>query len=153
MVRYAAEIGIEQVVATFMLSKKHSETQSEFAEGKTQTLHSGELTSVREAMALAKELRTVRFKTLPYTSNIMQVCDWPWRMPYITYDGYLTSCCHIENPEAGHFGNIFETPFGELWNGEAYREFRRNFADLSKNTNCHVCPFLTEEELAPYVSV
>ena len=151
LVRYAAKIGIEQVTATFMLSKKHSEMQSQFAEGKTETLHSGEATSVQEARALATALGTVRFKTLPYTANIMQVCDWPWRMPYITYDGYLTSCCHIENPEAGHFGNIFETPFEELWNGEAYREFRRNFTDLSKNTNCHVCPFLTEQELAPYV--
>jgi MoaA/NifB/PqqE/SkfB family radical SAM enzyme len=72
-------------------------------------------------------------------------------MPYITYDGYVTSCCHIENPAAGNFGNVFERPFAEIWNGAEYRAFRRDFEDLSKNENCRVCPFLTKEEVAPFL--
>jgi radical SAM protein with 4Fe4S-binding SPASM domain len=150
MIRFAADVGIEQVTATYLLSKSHSAVQSEYAAQRTEHLQRAGLGAV-EAIAAEEGRRLgVRLKRLPYTKNIMEVCDWPWRMPYITYDGYLTSCCHIEDPEAGHFGNIFETPFDAIWNGPAYREFRKNFTDLSQNRNCHLCPFLTKEELTPY---
>jgi radical SAM protein with 4Fe4S-binding SPASM domain len=151
MVRFAAEAGLEQVTATFMLSKNHNSSQSTFADQRTEQLHDSGLGAIERAARDEAARLGVRFKIMPYTKDIMANCDWPWRMPYITYDGFVTSCCHIENPEAGHFGNIFEQSFEEIWNGPKYRDFRKHFTDLSKNKNCLVCPFLSKEEIAPYL--
>jgi radical SAM protein with 4Fe4S-binding SPASM domain len=152
IIGFAHEVGIERVAATFMLSKNHSATQSAFAGAQTSALHELGLGETEaKALALAKRLG-VSFQTLGYTEDILASCDWPWRMPYITYDGYVTSCCHIEDPSAGNFGNIFEQTFEAIWNGPAYRAFRRDFTDLAKNENCRVCPYLSEHELAPYKS-
>jgi radical SAM protein with 4Fe4S-binding SPASM domain len=153
MLRFAAEAGIERVTSTFMLEKKHSTSQSELAAQRTESLRSSGLGEIERKVAAESQRLGVRFTKMPYTEDILNTCEWPWRMPYITYDGYVTSCCHIENPEVGHFGNIFEQSFEQIWNGPTYREFRRCFTDLSKNKTCRLCPFLTEEQTAPYVDV
>lgn len=52
-------------------------------------------------------------------------CKWPWKSCYITAEGFLTPCCiRGSNPDTINFGNIFETPFGEIWNNTAYQVFR-----------------------------
>jgi radical SAM protein with 4Fe4S-binding SPASM domain len=150
MVRFAADVGLEKVTATFMLSKKHSPGQSEFVQSMTEKLHEEGLNEVEATARAEAQRRGVQLKTMPYTKDILANCEWPWRMPYVTYDGYVTSCCHVEKPEAGNFGNLFESSFEEIWNGPAYRAFRRHFTDLSKNEVCRVCPFLTPEQVAPY---
>ncbi len=43
-------------------------------------------------------------------------------------------------PKVFNFGNVFETPFSEIWNGEKYREFRRRFFD--PKSVCGSCPHI-----------
>jgi radical SAM protein with 4Fe4S-binding SPASM domain len=147
MIRFAGEVGLNRVTATFMLSKKHDTDQSSFVSGKTNDLLRRGLGQLEQTAGIEARKQGVQFKILPYYTNILQTCDWPWRMPYITYDGYLTPCCHVENPKAGNLGNVFDNSFEEIWNGPAYRDFRRNFTDLKKNTICRVCPFLSEDDI------
>jgi MoaA/NifB/PqqE/SkfB family radical SAM enzyme len=53
-----------------------------------------------------------------------------WQMPYIFPDGTVIPCC---NPNEANMrkwqressmGNIFKTPFREIWEGEKYRKLR-----------------------------
>jgi hypothetical protein len=37
-------------------------------------------------------------------------------------------------------GNIFQQPFGEIWRGAPYRQFRRTCAS-GTNPLCRVCPY------------
>jgi MoaA/NifB/PqqE/SkfB family radical SAM enzyme len=59
-------------------------------------------------------------------------CRRPTTLSYITANGNVLSCCFVpfvshDYMEVGDLilGNAFEQPFGEIWSGEAYREFRR----------------------------
>ena len=63
-------------------------------------------------------------------------CYLPWASCYITYDGYVTPCSNLENPDDFNFGNVFETPFPEIWNSPDYVSFRKNFLDIKKNKAC-----------------
>lgn len=63
-------------------------------------------------------------------------CYLPWASCYITYDGYVTPCSNLEDPDAFNFGNVFTKRFEEIWNSPEYREFRIHFLDVRKNRAC-----------------
>ncbi len=147
IIAWAGHVGIERVTATLCVSKRHNQAQAEYVSQiagdlSRQALGTIEARSREEARRLG-----VGLKVIPYVTDILHTCEWPWRMPYITYDGHLTPCCHIENPQAGSLGNVFEESFERIWNGPRYREFRRSFTDLRKNRICWVCPYLRPDQL------
>ena len=70
-------------------------------------------------------------------------CQAIYNTLYITWDGFVTPCCHLENPKLINFGNVLETPFNEIWNGEKYRAFRKVHFDI--NSACVNCPHYSQE--------
>lgn len=78
-----------------------------------------------------------RIKNKKWDYNIRKPCYLPWYMASFTWDGTLVPCdFHCENEIT--FGNIFETPFKELWNNKEIRKFRRNI--IRKRTGiCMTC--------------
>lgn len=50
-------------------------------------------------------------------------CFWPWRSMVINWNGQVDPCCGKNYLES--FGNVFETPFADIWNGPEYRFARR----------------------------
>ena len=69
-------------------------------------------------------------------------CKWPWKGAYVTADGYVTPCCENgSDPSRIAFGNIFTQPFSEIWNSDAYQQFRQELrAPDSRPTICTDCP-------------
>lgn len=69
-------------------------------------------------------------------------CRWPWRGSYITADGFVTPCCENgSNPDKINFGNLFEQPYGEIWNSSAYQRFRAELKDPQRRpVVCVDCP-------------
>jgi len=65
-------------------------------------------------------------------------CQAIYNTVYITWDGFVTPCCHLENPKIINFGNILETSFKKIWNGKKYKEFRK--AHFDKESACVNCP-------------
>lgn len=66
-------------------------------------------------------------------------CQWPFSGCNITWDGFVAPCCLQPDPAVMHFGNLFETDFGQIWHSPAYRNFRsRVLADCE--TLCERCP-------------
>jgi MoaA/NifB/PqqE/SkfB family radical SAM enzyme len=54
------------------------------------------------------------------------LCQFPWSTTYITSEGEVTPCCAIPNAKNLSFGNVFTGRFDSMWNGKAYRDFRKN---------------------------
>lgn len=75
-------------------------------------------------------------------------CAAPWSSVAVTFDGYVCPCCMLNDSDEIHFGNLFETPFAEIWNGEPYRAFRQRFGfgrvpcECSA-VKCHVAAAIT----------
>lgn len=68
------------------------------------------------------------------------VCHLPWRDAAINWDGSVLACCSVYS-ERYAYGNIHEHDFGEIWNGELYREARREILGQSptRSTICKTC--------------
>ena len=66
-------------------------------------------------------------------------CTWVWNSVMITWDGSVVPCCR--DTQGRHvFGNAFETPLREVWNGAAMRDFRRKIASDQRNIDiCELC--------------
>lgn len=50
-------------------------------------------------------------------------CFWPWRSMVINWNGEIDPCCY--NNPLDHFGNVYEQPFQEIWNGSVYQYARQ----------------------------
>ena len=61
------------------------------------------------------------------SSNNLGQCNLPWFSPNVTAEGYVTPCCTISNQSILTMGNIFETPFEQIWNSDAFVQFRGGF--------------------------
>jgi radical SAM protein with 4Fe4S-binding SPASM domain len=66
-------------------------------------------------------------------------CTMAWDHTVVNVDGSVTPCCYLR-PDMGDafvMGNVFETPFAEIWRGERYQAFRR--AMLAGRKDMPVC--------------
>jgi MoaA/NifB/PqqE/SkfB family radical SAM enzyme len=72
-----------------------------------------------------------------------QACLRPWTTAYVTANGNCLPCCI--SPFATHdygsmiLGNLFERPFGEIWNDTLYRTFRSDFFSATPHKACANC--------------
>lgn len=57
-------------------------------------------------------------------------------------DGRVFPCCRA--PDELEMGNVKETPFEEIWNGERYRTFRRRMFAGDYPNACKTCSFLVD---------
>ena len=69
-------------------------------------------------------------------------CTMPWDHTVVNVDGSVTPCCYLR-PDMGDafvMGNVFETPFQDIWHGERYRAFRRAMLEGRKGMPvCNKC--------------
>ncbi len=64
-------------------------------------------------------------------------CYSAWYFTFLRSDGKVTVCQRGQDP----MGDLRLTPFGEIWNGERYRDFRRRaLRDPDSPYDCEFCP-------------
>jgi len=72
-----------------------------------------------------------------------QACLRPWTTAYITANGNCLPCCispfSTKDYESLILGNLFDTPFKELWNEALYRQFRKAFLSPKPHKACTGC--------------
>jgi MoaA/NifB/PqqE/SkfB family radical SAM enzyme len=79
----------------------------------------------------------------PPDDHPWQACLRPWTTAYVTANGNCLPCCI--SPFATHdygsliLGNLFERPFGEIWNDHLYRRFRTDFFTDTPHKACANC--------------
>jgi radical SAM protein with 4Fe4S-binding SPASM domain len=66
-------------------------------------------------------------------------CDWPWRGPYVAYDGTAMPCCMVATPDRASLGNVVREGTLALWNGPAYEDFRRRLDSDDPPEICRSC--------------
>ncbi|MBI3825268.1 MAG: radical SAM protein [Candidatus Rokubacteria bacterium] len=98
--------------------------------------------TLREVAARARA-NGIAFQALNFPDvTAERGCKWPWKGSYITADGFVTPCCENgSDPDKINFGNVFQTPYAEIWNSPAYQQFRRDLRDpASRPPICVDCP-------------
>ena len=66
-------------------------------------------------------------------------CHWSFDKAFISVEGYVVPCCTIADPTIMNFGNVFETPFEEIWHGRKYRLFRQAILEDRLPSPCQLC--------------
>lgn len=78
-------------------------------------------------------------------------CTMAWDHTVVNVDGSVTPCCYLR-PDMGPelvMGNVFETPFVEIWRGARYRAFRgAMLAGRASMPICNRCRGGTHDLLA-----
>jgi radical SAM protein with 4Fe4S-binding SPASM domain len=98
---------------------------------------------IREAYALMLD---GSYDAQDFNGRKVSACDWPWQSSVINWDGSVVTCCGIFE-SSNDLGNVFERPFGEIWNSRAYRMARRSFKRPAPEPEgyanpCRECPGL-----------
>jgi MoaA/NifB/PqqE/SkfB family radical SAM enzyme len=92
------------------------------------------------------------------TKKAFVPCKYLWKMPYISWDGFLLPCCARPFPGVFNFGNVLETekhkdtPFRELWFSEKYNAMRRKVAKGKEGGLCDGCQHLRPDIHASLIS-
>ena len=66
-------------------------------------------------------------------------CLWPWRMMYVTWNGYVTPCCKILDYRNPLMGNLLEENFWKIWNSKKYQMFRKMLRKREPPKYCVGC--------------
>jgi radical SAM protein with 4Fe4S-binding SPASM domain len=67
-------------------------------------------------------------------------CMLPWYSTYVAADGGVYGCCFLRFRDDRLLGNIRESDFASIWNGQAYQEFRSKMrAGHSPFRTCYSC--------------
>ncbi|MEA2719219.1 MAG: hypothetical protein QOJ39_1083 [Candidatus Eremiobacteraeota bacterium] len=66
-------------------------------------------------------------------------CDWPWRGPYVAYDGTAMPCCMVATPDRASLGNMVAEGVDAIWNGAAYQDFRARLDSDDPPEICKSC--------------
>jgi radical SAM protein with 4Fe4S-binding SPASM domain len=154
MIRLAAICGIEQVFAQHLCYDFIDSAASEAADRlrlfvEAESLLQEEQGRVEahfhEALSLSRELNIelrlpalVRSRRSPRDESGTR-CDWPWRSAYITYDGTALPCCVIAFPDQVNFGNMAREGVRQVWNNEAYQQFRSLLVSPEPHSLCRSC--------------
>lgn len=92
-----------------------------------------------EASGIRLRLPHTRMKVHPPGTPGPQRCSWPWTAAYFSYDGHAMPCCMVSTPDRMNFGKLAGQGFVELWENEAYQEFRARLDSDSPPEICRAC--------------
>jgi radical SAM protein with 4Fe4S-binding SPASM domain len=71
-----------------------------------------------------------------------KVCYEPWENFWVTWDGNVYPCCQTNRI----MGNVNDAAFQEIWNGTAYRQFRKGIKSGDYPKECVGCRNLRDPE-------
>lgn len=95
--------------------------------------------SLDAALAVARE---VGLPVEVYRGDLLsrrKKCRWPWTSAFVAANGDVVPCCIVADADVARMGNLFEQPFGEIWNGPAYRDLRRRIRAHDLPNYCRNC--------------
>ncbi len=64
-------------------------------------------------------------------NKLLNQCWKMWHSSVITWDGRIVPCC-FDKDATHEMGQLGEVSFREIWNGEAYHNFRREFVGIAE---------------------
>lgn len=137
-VKMFAEIGVDEFTAVGV--QEWSATGNTYDKIKEVQLMNIDEVSKEAMEAVSDSKMKFSFAPLIDPRYNAKSCVYPWDSCFITFDGFVTSCCLRPDPRFNNFGNVFKDSFENIWNGEKYRNFRRCFLEGRISENCKNCP-------------
>lgn len=96
----------------------------------------------RDEELLPVNPRYRRYEYIPNTyerARTDAICRRVWTMSNIFSNGDVVPCCYDYDSEM-KVGNIFETPFTQIWNNSAYRQLRKRiYHEMQTIAKCNHC--------------
>ena len=73
--------------------------------------------------------------------NPLKFCKRPWMETFVNWNGDVFPCGCVVTESKYSMGNVFETDFENIWNGEKYIAARKELLSQPNNleTICHLC--------------
>ena len=152
LVRLAQRMGVGEVYVQRLVYYGQGLAQQE--QSLFRAMQAAEETLVHEAGALAEGLG-IAFRasgaSSPHESLLSPDgkrrpwarCYRPQTLVYVTANGNVLPCCFspftTRNYAGLILGNVFETPLEQIWNGAAYRGFRRALQSDTPPETCDRC--------------
>ena len=139
IVELVYSLGVDELVFQVFLSDWGKDEMKSEADEKRLVLDSATNTKLESAKALAATL------SLPFEihrGNLLtksKKCSWPWDSSFIASNGDVVPCCIIADSDTAKMGNVFETDFAEIWNGQPYQELRQRISDHDLPDYCKNC--------------
>jgi MoaA/NifB/PqqE/SkfB family radical SAM enzyme len=128
VIRKAAELGVDGLTIKGLNPRPNPDLEERDIDAARR--------AIERAMAEHPDLAV----TLAFANDRSRLrCRWPWSAAYITVEGDLTPCCNCPDRRDVDLGNLLDTSFVTLWNGPAYRAFRRELRDGMPPV-CRDCP-------------
>ena len=147
IIKLADEIGVDQINSAFV-------TEYDIKEYRKNKLDNVQISELRKYYNEALELKdkvkiNVNIDSVGYYIDKIEKdeqknlndahCYLPWYSAYITWEGDVLPCCYFYDSQIS-FGNVFQTPFKEIWNSPKYQSFRQALAK-SRNGLCASCGY------------
>jgi radical SAM protein with 4Fe4S-binding SPASM domain len=140
IVRLARDIGLDRLtIQTFLSDWGKEEMKARTGAHKVDRDSAALAAAVDGAEAAAREAGIdLEISRNDYYSR-RRKCVWPWTGAYIAANGDVVPCCIIADADTAKMGNVFERDFAEIWNGPAYREFRKRIRNHDLPDYCRNC--------------
>lgn len=78
-----------------------------------------------------------------------QRCHWPWKGMLIDSDGDALPCCQWKGEK---LGNVTQEGFQAVWNGEGYKQLRRDWITGNLSESCRNCSALMQGDVNDFSS-
>jgi radical SAM protein with 4Fe4S-binding SPASM domain len=123
------------------------------AEDKVTTLDIAQLKEIRDRIFEQAKVHQVDVTVDTALDSVLpgwQICRRPWNSVFVDVYGNLYPCCLVtqRNNDTTQYaiGNLFLTPFTELWNGAEYQTLRREMAHPTAIPSvCEGCRYVHKE--------
>jgi radical SAM protein with 4Fe4S-binding SPASM domain len=136
IIRLCGELGLDHVtLQPFLTAWGKSELSDYVATIKVEPLEKACAMLLREAHLAADAAKI----DLSVVEPMAETCPWPWQSAYIAANGDVIPCSIIADADVIKMGNVFETPFSEIWNGSAYRALRAQIRNHDHPVFCQAC--------------
>ncbi len=104
-----------------------------------------EIVEATNCRALELNVLAAWNKNVPRRKADISNCTY-WSMPFIFVDGTVIPCCAGNEGNRREFqrkyamGNIFQTPFRQIWKSQKYSQFRNRVHNNVVPVQCQHCP-------------
>ncbi|HEU5085789.1 MAG TPA: radical SAM protein [Roseiflexaceae bacterium] len=125
----------------------HYASMRQFVDEQTVTTFAAD--TVEQVFAAAREraaqlgvkLRLPRPIPRPHRDDLpgRERCSWPWTGAYIAYDGRAMPCCMVATPDRASFGNMAQDGVIDVWENDAYSDFRLRLESKTPPAICQSC--------------
>jgi len=151
-IRLAIRLGVPEVTAQRLVfygrglavqdqalyRKLEAQQQDLIAEAEALARGAGVVLNASGATTPLQSLKGVAHDSRPWAG-----CQRPWTLSYITANGNVLPCCispwTSRNYRELGLGNAFTQDFAQIWNGERYQQFRKDFETDVPPDPCRGC--------------